>query len=92
MAIISFSYRIEGLVQGVFYRATTQREAQRLGLTGFARNEPDGSVYVIACGEPEILEVFEVWLWKGPVNARVTNITKAPNDLLIHFTNFDVED
>ena len=84
------AYKIEGLVQGVFYRAYTQREAQRLGLTGFVRNEPDGSVYVVACGERAALEAFEAWLWQGPPQANVTNVSKFPS-LLGGFSGFEVE-
>jgi len=43
--------RVSGRVQGVFYRASTRAQAQVLGVTGYARNLPDGSVEVLACGE-----------------------------------------
>lgn len=85
-----FAYKIEGFVQGVFYRATAQREAQKLGLTGFVRNEADGSVFAVACGSVEALTAFEAWLWKGPEKANVTKVTKSPS-LLGHFTSFDVQ-
>ena len=75
---ICFAYRIEGLVQNVFYRVTARREAERLGLTGFVRNESDGSVYAVVCGNPEALTEFEAWLWKGPERAIVSNVFKTP--------------
>ena len=63
---------VSGRVQGVFYRATAQREAMRLGITGWAQNLPDGRVEVLACGEPANLEEFRAWLRAGP--------PKAPSD------------
>lgn len=68
-------YTIEGVVQGVFYRAHTQKKAQTLGITGWVRNEVDGSVTVCACGLPEAIEELESWLWVGPPSARVENVT-----------------
>jgi acylphosphatase len=75
-------YTIEGLVQGVFYRAQTQKKAQALGITGWVRNELDGSVTVYACGDPAAIEELESWLWVGPPSARVENVTvvDAPNE------------
>ena len=48
--------RVHGLVQGVGFRYSTQREALQLGLTGYARNMDDGSVEVVACGEADRVE------------------------------------
>ena len=47
---------VTGRVQGVFFRASTEREAQQLGITGYARNMSDGSVEVLACGEASAVE------------------------------------
>jgi len=65
---------IRGRVQGVFFRASTQAEAVRLGLTGWVRNLPDGRVEVLACGDPEDLERLREWLAEGPEHARVDDI------------------
>ena len=65
---------VSGRVQGVFYRATTQRQAQTLGLTGWARNLPDGRVEVLACGESQAVEKLKDWLWVGPARAEVTRV------------------
>ncbi|MFI4956316.1 MAG: acylphosphatase [Gammaproteobacteria bacterium] len=83
------AFIIEGKVQGVFYRAEAQKEAQRLGLTGFVRNEPEGTVLAVACGEPEALAAFELWLWKGPAHANVSNVRKSTSKLG-PFSRFDV--
>ncbi|HKK04851.1 MAG TPA: acylphosphatase [Gammaproteobacteria bacterium] len=77
---------VAGRVQGVFFRASTQRRAEDLGLTGHARNLPDGRVEVLACGAPSALEELEAWLWRGPSEARVEDVvctemtTQAPPD------------
>lgn len=67
--------RVSGRVQGVWFRAATQQQAQRLALTGSARNLPDGSVEVMACGEAAALEALRDWLWQGPELARVTEVS-----------------
>lgn len=68
---------VSGRVQGVFYRDTTRRKATALGVTGSARNLPDGSVEVIACGEPQAVEALCRWLWQGPDHARVDEVRCA---------------
>ncbi len=66
--------RVEGRVQGVFFRATTREQARALGLRGYARNLADGSVEVYACGEAAAVEALCAWLWEGPPYARVTAV------------------
>ena len=63
--------RVTGRVQGVNYRASARREAMRLGLAGWARNEPDGSVLIDVEGEPAAVEQFLRWCAEGPSAARV---------------------
>jgi acylphosphatase len=65
---------VSGLVQGVFYRATTQDTARRLHLTGWVRNLPDGRVELVACGAEARLAELETWLWQGPPAARVDSV------------------
>lgn len=65
---------VSGRVQGVFFRASTQEVATRLGLTGHARNLPDRRVEVLACGEQASLKELEAWLWQGPQYAEVTDV------------------
>lgn len=68
-------YLVSGRVQGVFFRATTQETARRLGLTGWVRNVADGRVELVACGEAQPLAALEHWLWQGPPHARVESVT-----------------
>lgn len=62
---------VSGRVQGVCYRASAREQALALGLAGHAVNRRDGSVEVLACGEPAALEALERWLRQGPPAARV---------------------
>jgi acylphosphatase len=65
---------VHGRVQGVWFRDSTRREAERLGITGHAINLPDGSVEVLACGASDALAELEDWLRQGPPLASVTNL------------------
>ena len=67
-----------GRVQGVGYRYTTADVARRLGLTGWVRNAPDGSVEVRAQGHERILDEFVAFLKKGPRSARVESVDVTP--------------
>ncbi len=65
---------VSGKVQGVFFRASTRRQAELLGLSCRASNLSDGRVEVLACGEPEAVGRLKAWLTKGPPQARVTGV------------------
>jgi len=68
---------IRGRVQGVFYRASTRDEARQLGLHGWVRNLPDGSVEVLAEGpEVQLLQLLR-WCRQGPPAARVDQAIPA---------------
>lgn len=67
-------FLIEGRVQGVWFRETTRRTAQPLGITGYAKNMADGSVEVLACGEPGALDRLTEWLKQGPPLAQVDRL------------------
>lgn len=66
--------KIHGRVQGVFFRANTQNEAEGLGLVGWVRNTADGGVEAVAEGERAPLEAFVAWCRKGPAHARVDRV------------------
>ena len=66
--------RVEGIVQGVNFRQAARREADRLGIAGFARNEPDGSVTIEAEGNSDTLAQFVEWCRHGPAPARVDRV------------------
>lgn len=67
-------YIVEGRVQGVFFRASTEEMAIQLNLMGWVRNLIDGRVEVVACGEEEQLQAFEAWIRQGPPLARVSQV------------------
>lgn len=65
---------VTGRVQGVAYRAATQRQAHTLNVSGYAKNLPDGSVEILACGaERDVNELCD-WLWEGPRMAQVRDV------------------
>ncbi len=72
--IICLLARIHGRVQGVFYRAWTQQQAQSLRLTGWARNRRDGTVEALFCGPREAVEEMLRRAHDGPPAARVERV------------------
>jgi acylphosphatase len=66
--------RINGRVQGVYYRKSAQQKARELSLKGFVRNEPDGSVYIEAEGDEEKLKKLVAWCNDGPPLAMVADV------------------
>lgn len=70
----SIKINIYGKVQGVGFRYSTLQKANELGVTGFVKNRIDGSVYIEADGEPEILDQFVSWCKQGPSSAYVDDI------------------
>ena len=73
----AYRYLVRGRVQGVGYRYFVLREAEGLGVTGFARNLPDGSVEVVAEGDDPLLATLEERLRKGPSFAKVAGVERA---------------
>ena len=80
---------ISGKVQGVFFRATAKRQAQRLNITGWVKNTTEGNVELIVSGEAEILEEFIQWCNNGPDNAQVLNV-KVNDNTYQHFDSFEI--
>ncbi|MBZ9820917.1 acylphosphatase [Mesorhizobium sp. CA4] len=81
--------RISGTVQGVSYRVWARAEAIRLGLTGWVRNEPDGSVTALIAGADAAVTAMIERLWQGPRGALVLKVEieeaadDAPTDFKI---------
>lgn len=80
---------VRGKVQGVWFRANTKDEADKLGLTGWVRNLSDGSVEVTAYGSPEQIEKLHVWLQVGPPRAQVTEV-KREEVMWEEFSDFEI--
>jgi acylphosphatase len=69
--------QIQGRVQGVWFREAMRREAERLGVAGWVRNRPDGSVEAVAQGAPEAVDALIEWARTGPPQARVERIIQT---------------
>jgi acylphosphatase len=82
---------IRGLVQGVFYRASTQETAVRLGLKGWVRNMPDGSVEAVFEGPVENVKQAVEWCGQGPPGARVTEVNEEWSVYSGEFKGFEVK-
>ncbi len=65
---------IHGIVQGVFFRASTRDEAILIGVGGWVRNLPDGTVQALFEGEKKNVEEILGWCHKGPPGARVDKV------------------
>jgi len=65
---------ITGRVQGVWFREATRQEAERLGVCGWVRNCPDGSVEAVLEGRRDAVEELERWCHHGPPAARVVEV------------------
>lgn len=65
---------VDGFVQGVFFRASAEREAARLHLAGLARNLHDGRVEIVVEGPVDAVDTFVAWARIGPPRAHVTGI------------------
>jgi acylphosphatase len=73
-------FTVHGRVQGVWFRDSTRREAERLGIAGYAINLADGNVEVLACGGTSVLDELQTWLHHGPPMARVTKVEVTESD------------
>lgn len=80
---------ISGIVQGVWFRAATKNQAQKLSLTGWVRNLPSGQVEVIACGKINKLDILHQWLHKGPILAKVSAVN-AQEIAWQHYDDFTI--
>ena len=82
---------VTGRVQGVFFRAFTRERALALGLTGWVKNLPDGSVEIVCEGEDSSVASLLKWCRKGPPAAHVTDIEAAYAEPTGEFDSFVVE-
>jgi acylphosphatase len=79
---------ITGRVQGVFFRASAEAEAKRLGLTGWVRNRPDGSVELVAEGSRTKLDDLVAWCRHGPPRAEVDDVQIEWGPFIGEFPSF----
>lgn len=84
-------FRVHGRVQGVFFRASAVQRAQELGLTGWVKNRPDGSVEGVAEGPRSELEKLIAWCGQGPSGAKVTNVETRWETAQNAFSTFTIK-
>lgn len=81
---------ISGIVQGVNFRSFSKKEAQRLGISGHVRNNPDGTVYLFGEGKEEDLKKFIEILKSGPSYAEVSEIKTRWEEATGEFSGFNI--
>ena len=84
------SIKVFGRVQGVGFRYYTEKLATSLGITGYVKNLPDGSVYIVAEGDSFNLDLFIERVKRGPSLAHVDNIIVDYNDYKNEFNLFEI--
>lgn len=87
---VRLTARVVGEVQGVGYRAFAQRRAEVLDVAGYVRNEPDGTVRVVAEGQRASLARFLAELRQGPAGADVQSVEEHWDDATGEFDGFEI--
>lgn len=90
MGNVRVHMKIEGRVQGVWFRESTRKKAQTLGVFGWVRNCPDGTVEAVAEGPEEKVKALVSWCHEGPPSARVNRVIDAWDESRDEFDTFDV--
>jgi acylphosphatase len=81
---------VRGRVTGVFFRAATQREARRLGITGWVKNRPDGNIEIVAEAEEDAIREMVSWAQHGPSAARVDDVDVRWRSYTGEFSDFRI--
>ncbi len=90
MSAIRIRTLVSGRVQGVCFRAETQKQASQLGLTGWVRNLPDGRVEVLAEGEEQRVQQLITWCRQGPPRSRVDRIEEFTEEHSGEYDTFSI--
>lgn len=81
---------VSGRVQGVWYRAYTRDKAIELGLKGWVRNNPDGTVEIEAEGEEDKLIELINWCWQGSPASKVTDVKFKEKEYIGEYKDFEI--
>lgn len=81
---------ISGRVQGVFFRAETQRAAERIGVHGWVRNQPDGTVAAVFEGSQQSVDQAVEWCWQGSPMSEVTDVAVHWETPSGQYNTFDI--
>lgn len=87
---MTVSIKVYGNVQGVFFRRSAKEEALKLGVTGWVRNEADGSASIMAVGDRKNLDEFIKWCRGGPPLARVDGVEVDWKESEQDFGSFEI--
>lgn len=82
---------VSGKVQGVFFRAYTEKKANELGISGFVKNQDDGSVYIDASGTNDQLNKLVAWCHKGSPLSSVNQVVHVEINEPSNFTDFQIK-
>jgi acylphosphatase len=88
---VRVALRIEGRVQGVYFRASTVAQARKLGVTGWVMNCSDGSVEAVAEGRNNEIEELIAWCRQGPPGAHVTLVDVRYENARDEFRGFSIK-
>lgn len=83
--------KIYGRVQMVFFRDSTRRQANKLNIVGWVKNEQDGTVKIVAQGEEKKLKELIEWCYNGPIIARVDKIDVQWQEATGQFEKFEIK-
>lgn len=83
-------FRIHGRVQGVGFRFYTKRQASRLGIQGWVRNCPDGTVEAVAIGPSDQIDLFEEAVRRGPTASKVSSVERSESKDAQEADSFDI--
>jgi acylphosphatase len=92
MALKQLHMVVRGRVQGVYFRASAQREARRLGVCGWVRNRADGALEIVAEGEEAAVRDLHGWAQKGPSAARVDKVDTRWRSYVGEYSDFRIMD
>jgi acylphosphatase len=81
---------VEGRVQGVWFRDSTRRQARSLGVFGWVRNRPEGTVEVLAEGPEDSVRGLAAWCRQGPPAAKVSQVHETEEAWTGEFSSFDI--
>ena len=92
MALKQLHMVVRGRVQGVYFRASAQREARRLGVCGWVRNRADGALEIVAEGEEAAVRDLHGWAQRGPSAARVDKVDTRWRSYVGEYSDFRILD
>jgi acylphosphatase len=92
MALKQLHMVVRGRVQGVYFRASAQREARRLGVCGWVRNRSDGALEIVAEGEEAAVRDLHGWAQRGPSAARVDKVDTRWRSYVGEYSDFRILD